>query len=122
MSPLHAWLNHIFGDPTVALVVGLIGGGLIGYGISWWFARSGSKELRSQIKVLRTQVELPARMLEAQGQGQKVTLNRNEEGDVTGLVHHASLHDGIRGGAQMLSATLTTVKPEESPPSPQEGE
>ncbi|HKT28782.1 hypothetical protein [Dyella sp.] len=118
MSPMHAWLNHIFGDPTVALVVGLMGGGLIGYAISWWFARSSSKELRNQVKTLRAHVELPARMLEAQGQGQKVTLNRNEEGEVTGLVHHASLHDEIQSSVQILGATLTTVKPEDSPPRP----
>lgn len=112
MSQLHAWLNHVFGDPTVALTVGLMGGGLIGYAISWWFARGGSKELRS----LRAQVELPARMLEAQGQGQKITLNRNEEGEVTGLVHHASLHDSLQVGVQVLGVTLTTVKAEEPTP------
>ncbi|MEY2170255.1 MULTISPECIES: hypothetical protein [unclassified Rhodanobacter] len=114
MSPLHIWLNQIFGDPTIALVVGILGGGMIGYGVSWWFARGSSKELRSQIKELRAKVELPARMLEAQGQGQKVTLNRNEEGEVTGLVHHATLHDGIQIGVQVLGATVTTVKPEDS--------
>ena len=71
MSPMHAWLNHIFGDPTVALVVGLMGGGLIGYAISWWFARSSSKELRNHVNTLRAHVILPARLLEAQGQGQR---------------------------------------------------
>jgi gas vesicle protein len=116
MSPLHAWLNHYFGDPTVALVVGLMGGGLIGYVISWWFARSSTKELRNQVKALRAHVELPARMLEAQGQGQKVTLNRNKEGEVTGLVHHASLQDGIQTSVKILGATLTTVKTEDLPP------
>jgi hypothetical protein len=65
MSQLHSWLNQIFGDPTVALVVGILGGGVIGYGISWWFACGSSEELRSQIKALRAQVELPPRMLEA---------------------------------------------------------
>lgn len=106
MLSLHAWLNQVFGDPTIALAVGLMGGGLIGYVISWWFARSGSQELHSQIKLLRAQVELPARMLEAQGQGQKITLNRNEEGQVTGLVHHVSLHDGMRIGVQVLDSTI----------------
>jgi hypothetical protein len=118
MSQLHSWLNQIFDDPTIALVAGILGGGLIGYGISWWFARGSSEELRSQIKALRAHAELPARMLEAQGQGQRVTLNRNEEGEVTGLVHHATLHDGIHLGMQVPGATITTVKPEDSSSAP----
>lgn len=105
----HQSVNE-FLDPFWALVMGVacggIFGGAIGWAITWWYARKSSSELRSQIAKLEAQVALAPRMLDAQAKGQKVTLNYNNEGQATGLVHHASIVDSIVTRATIVSGTI----------------
>lgn len=95
-----SWLAAInqFLNPLWSLFLGLFGGGIIGAGVSWLFARSGSRELRRELATLRSQVALPTRMIELQGLGDKVGLRRDELGNVIGLSIESMVVDQVGSG------------------------
>jgi hypothetical protein len=88
--------------PNIVLDLSLfVLGNLIGALVQWLFSRQSSKELREEAAQLRRLNEMVLRVMEKEGW---IELQRNEEGEITGLNFKQEV-----GGTLSLSGHLTTV-------------
>jgi hypothetical protein len=113
IKPMSNWFTSVesfLAHPVVSLLIGTV--------ITWFFSklyymRSG-RELTAAAERLARLSELLLRLVESHGLGQKTTVNRDAEGHSTGLVQHAEVRDSIQASVQIVGATLTTVKRDDS--------
>jgi len=100
--------------PLWSVLIGAILGSLIGGLISWWFARTSSKELRAEIARLEHATAVLARLITLVGKGQAPDVNLDPDGTVHGVVHNATITESIRGSVTILGGTLEPTKPDDS--------
>ena len=88
---------------NIEIIVSMVVGGLITVAVAWVCFYAGSRQLRKHVNQLTKLINIILRSLENAGLAE---LNRDEEGNIVGLVIHLELKENLKAKGTLTAKAM----------------